>query len=133
MPDVVYCLSERIADYLYYSSVRLVDYQKHLANNFRLEIVNQVKCFAKKKRVEIEHAPVSIHKEAFVAKRVEGRRGQSGVVCIVSGMDSCRRYNARLKAAQTSTFSGRRHYNENHRALLHWELLNPAGHLLEIT
>jgi len=92
------CYPQAMENFLRFSDIRLVDYQKQVANELRLEIVDQVKRFAKDRRVEIEHVQASIRKEAFVAERVKQRRGQPGVVCILSAMESCRCYKVQKNA-----------------------------------
>lgn len=84
------CYPKAMEGYLLSAGVRLVDYQKHFANELRLEMVSQVKQFAEEQKVTIEHVQSSVRKEDFVAKRVQRRRGQPGVVCVLSAMESCR-------------------------------------------
>ena len=92
------CYPQAMETFLRDSNVLLLDYQKSFANSLRLEIVAQVKEFAKRKGIDIEHVQASVRKEAFVAKRVQQRRGQPGVVCILSAMESCRCFKVRKNA-----------------------------------
>ena len=61
------CYEQAMENHLHSSSVRLVNYQKHVANDFRLERTGQLKRFDREKRVEIEHVQAPIRKEAFAA------------------------------------------------------------------
>jgi len=76
--------------HLWGKGVRLIDYQKHYANDLRLEMVAHIKGVAEREGIEIEFVNQSVRKEDFVDKKLAARGRKEGIVCILSAMESCR-------------------------------------------
>jgi hypothetical protein len=72
--------------------VLFIDYQKRVANELRLEMTAHVKAVAALHKMDITFLNRAVRKEAHVAKQLAKRGKRSGVVSVISAMESCRCY-----------------------------------------
>jgi hypothetical protein len=78
--------------YLYSQNIRIFDYPK-FAEKFRDKIRTNAEEIAKQSNIEIEFIKKSsIRKESVVKKILETRGNHTGLVCILSAMESCSAY-----------------------------------------
>jgi len=90
MPTI--CYSQGMTGYLYSQNIRIFDYPK-FAEQFRDKIRTNAEELAKQSNIEIEFIQKStIRKEAIVKKKLEIRGNHTGLVCILSAMESCSSY-----------------------------------------
>jgi len=90
MPTI--CYSQGITSYLYSEGIRIFDYPK-FAEKFRDKIRTNTEEIAKESNIEIEFIKkASIRKESVVKKKLATRGNHTGLVCILSAMESCSAY-----------------------------------------
>ena len=90
MPTI--CYSQGMTGYLYSQNIRIFDYPK-FAEKFRDKIRTNAEEIAKQSNIEIEFIKKSsIRKESVVKKILETRGNHTGLVCILSAMESCSSY-----------------------------------------
>ena len=74
---------------LYLDGSLYKDYENKYANELRLNVKKNIQSIAKQKKLDIHHLNHEVRKEAFVQNIIKTRRVRSGVVCILSAMESC--------------------------------------------
>ena len=86
------CYSQGMTSYLYSQNIRIFDYSK-FAEPFKDELRANAEQIAKENSIEIEFVRKShIRKEDLVKKVLEKRGTHSGLVHIISAMESCNSY-----------------------------------------
>lgn len=84
---------------LHHHGVKLLDYQRPrgqgFANDLRLEVAGHIKQLANKKSIPIQYVQAGQRKEDIVAPLAKKRRGQPGVVCILSAKEGCRTFKVK--------------------------------------
>jgi hypothetical protein len=75
---------------LHTQNIRLLDYEKQFANPLRLELKAKIKEIALSEALSIQMVNRSQRKESVVSEILEKRGDHSGIVCILSAMESCR-------------------------------------------
>jgi hypothetical protein len=86
------CYAEGMTAYLHASGIRIFDYPK-FANSFREKIRETAESLAREHDVEIEFVRnTTVRKESLVAKVLETRGEEPGLVHILSAMETCQAY-----------------------------------------
>ncbi len=86
------CYSQGMSSFLYSKGVRIFDYT-HFVEPYREEIRSNAEQLAKDNGIEIEFVrKSSIRKEDSVQKKIEERGNHSGLVHVLSAMESCLSY-----------------------------------------
>ncbi len=86
------CYAQGMTSYLYSTKIRIFDYPQ-FAEPFKAQIRNNAEQIAKSNGIEIEYVAKSyLRKEDLVKKVLDKRGTQTGLVHILSAMESCSSY-----------------------------------------
>ncbi|MFH2030894.1 MAG: MarR family transcriptional regulator, partial [Bacteroidota bacterium] len=87
LPEISY--AEGITSYFYANQIRIFDYAK-FAEPYKEKIRSNAERIAKEQNIEIEFIRKSgVRKEAIIAKKIKERGAHSGIVHIISAMETC--------------------------------------------
>ena len=90
LPEISY--ADGMTSYLNSKGIRIFDYA-HFAEGHREKIRQQIDSIVKETGVEVQYLKKSgIRKESFVSDILENRGANTGVVCILSTLESCNTY-----------------------------------------
>lgn len=86
------CYAQGMTGYLYSQGIKIFDYPK-FAEPFRNQIRENAEKIAKDNNIEIEFVPnTDTRKESIIAKKIEQRGNQPGMVHVLSAMETCPTY-----------------------------------------
>jgi hypothetical protein len=80
---------------LHKQNIRLLDYEKRFANPLRLELKDMIKRIALSESLPIQMVNRNQRKESVVSEILEKRGDRTGIVCILSAMESCRCFHVK--------------------------------------